>query len=740
MSSSEFSGRRNNNNIYPETSSEGSTEVSDTFPDVEKDKKLPLINMARNYRSNIRTAHSRAQDKDGDNERTIDDPLESLGNRQEEEFSYKECFCTACNHLYNFTIASCQYAFCDCLRSRKRASYVALEGVNQPDHDTGGNIQEESTKEILDMKAQLGFHFMNPFQKWKFHGRRRFPWKLITQVIVIILVTTQLCVIAQQRFQLNQFVSLNEDTFEQLFVMNPEDADPTKDYYQTSVTSTIVTMDDLWNQLNYTASMYFGIKDQAVGPYGYGWHDKDTFDKDYKPPMKLCVKHYEQGDIIPEIKSYSFQGHKREVEYWLNDTNVTSIREQLEESILRKNFSSIIELWIKFNLSSVYLDAQSSPLCCQFDITLMIKNRIHSGSMPVSMEVTPNIEGCSDNMSSYDPATGIYDNKQITVLESFVLLFLLLSTIQCVRSIIKAARFTKEVRKFFRKHYNYRLRISEYTPLYNWWFVIVVISNVLVALGTILFLITQYEEVHHLEIDDVVSIVYGIGVFLQWCGLLRFLSYFDKYNMLLITLRLALPSVFRFMVCGLIFYIAFLLLGWLVLGPYHPKFKDPSVTSECLFSLVNGDDMFNTYIQMENLSMPAFIFSKIYLYVFISLFIYVVLSVFISLISDTYETLHEQWTVRSRGLLQDFANDYIGRQTRKQNDNNSNQTNDNGFEFLTSSMYSQDNSPLVPNGGSLVQRVTPRNTPTLQLPVSNNSSPRVPKRGLYPDLVVRDEN
>ena len=41
--------------------------------------------------------------------------------------------------------------------------------------------------------------------------------------------------------------------------------------------------------------------------------------------------------------------------------------------------------------------------------------------------------------------------------------------------------------------------------------------------------------------------------------------------MLLITLRLAMPSVLRFMVCGFIFYVAFLLLGWLVMGPYHPK-------------------------------------------------------------------------------------------------------------------------------------------------------------------------
>jgi hypothetical protein len=52
---------------------------------------------------------------------------------------------------------------------------------------------------------------------------------------------------------------------------------------------------------------------------------------------------------------------------------------------------------------------------------------------------------------------------------------------------------------------------------------------------------------------------------------------------------------------------------------------------------------------------------QVYLYAFISLFIYVVLSVFISLISDTYETLHEHWNVRSKGLLLDFANGQLGR-------------------------------------------------------------------------------
>ena len=74
---------------------------------------------------------------------------------------------------------------------------------------------------------------------------------------------------------------------------------------------------------------------------------------------------------------------------------------------------------------------------------------------------------------------------------------------------------------------------------------------------------------------DTTSIILALSVFGQWCGILRFLSYFDKYNMMLITLRVALPSVIRFIVCGGVLYLAFLLCGWLVLGPYHPKVCAP---------------------------------------------------------------------------------------------------------------------------------------------------------------------
>ena len=75
----------------------------------------------------------------------------------------------------------------------------------------------------------------------------------------------------------------------------------------------------------------------------------------------------------------------------------------------------------------------------------------------------------------------------------------------------------------------------------------------------------------------------------QWFGLLRFLSYFDRINILLRTLKVAAPNVIRFIVCTGVLYIAFLLCGWLVLGPYHPKvYNIKYALQHCEFIAINN--------------------------------------------------------------------------------------------------------------------------------------------------------
>ena len=69
------------------------------------------------------------------------------------------------------------------------------------------------------------------------------------------------------------------------------------------------------------------------------------------------------------------------------------------------------------------------------------------------------------------------------------------------------------------------------------------------------------------------------------------------------------------------------------------QFRYLSSTSECLFSLINGDDMYNTFEAISSENVYAWWYSRMYLYVFISFFMYVVVNVFLSVIMDTYETI-----------------------------------------------------------------------------------------------------
>ena len=92
------------------------------------------------------------------------------------------------------------------------------------------------------------------------------------------------------------------------------------------------------------------------------------------------------------------------------------------------------------------------------------------------------------------------------------------------------------------------------------------------------------------------------------------------------------------MLCTSLLFLAFSLTGFVVLGPFHPKFLTFYETFETLFGLLNGDDIYTTYDQIDIDDDPvAYIYSRIFLYTFLVLFIYFVLNLFTSLVIAAYE-------------------------------------------------------------------------------------------------------
>ncbi|XP_016525163.1 mucolipin-3 isoform X2 [Poecilia formosa] len=210
----------------------------------------------------------------------------------------------------------------------------------------------------------------------------------------------------------------------------------------------------------------------------------------------------------------------------------------------------------------------------------------------------------------------------------------------------------KEFKIFFQTHFNKLVTWSERMEFVNGWYILINISDTLTITGSVIKIGIQTK---FLTNYDVCSILLGTATMLVWIGVIRYLGYFKKYNILILTLRAAFPNVIRFCCCAAMIYLGYCFCGWIVLGPYHDKFRTFDKVTECLFSLINGDDMFATFLNMRDKSYMVWLFSRIYLYTFTSLFIYMVLSLFIALITDTYETIkHHQKDSEPASLLHAF--------------------------------------------------------------------------------------
>ncbi|VDL99853.1 unnamed protein product [Schistocephalus solidus] len=109
-------------------------------------------------------------------------------------------------------------------------------------------------------------------------------------------------------------------------------------------------------------------------------------------------------------------------------------------------------------------------------------------------------------------------------------------------------------------------------------------------------------------------------------------------QLLMRTITRSVPGLLRFCVCALFIYFSFVLCAWVIIGPYHVKFRTFMSTLECLFSLINGDDMYVTFSVIgASQGLGIFLFSRLFLYIFITLFIYVVLNIFVTIIFEAYE-------------------------------------------------------------------------------------------------------
>ncbi|XP_014908192.1 mucolipin-2 isoform X2 [Poecilia latipinna] len=475
--------------------------------------------------------------------------------------------------------------------------------------DRRNSVSSDMTQDLINeetLRDDLRYYFMSPCEKYR--TRRHIPWKMGVQILKIVMITTQLIL-----FGLNNqlVVAYKEETtiaLKNLFLKGYTGAD--EDDYSVAV----YTQQAVFDSLFYILDQYSQLGQLSVGPISYAEEDGKLL------PLSICKEYYRKGNLEPSDEAYDIDAHL-ETECMSHDPRTANMWRTQNASFFSFDFYRLVDITISFHLKGINLQ------------TIIFDNQCHSGKVKLFLDIDAESNTCKDWKIS---GTAQKNTHYLLVFDGFVILVCITSAALCTRSIILAVKLLQRFSQFFKENFNRKVCEDDQKEFLNGWYLLVIVSDLLAIVGSILKMEIQAKS---LTSYDVCSIFLGTSTLLVWVGVIRYLGYFQKYNVLILTMKAAFPKVLRFCCCAGMIYLGYTFCGWIVLGPYHEKFEGLSRVAECLFSLLNGDDMFTTFAQLKDKNILVWLFSRAYLYSFISLFIYMVLSLFIALITDSYETI-----------------------------------------------------------------------------------------------------
>uniref|UniRef100_A0A667X8U4 Mucolipin TRP cation channel 2 n=1 Tax=Myripristis murdjan TaxID=586833 RepID=A0A667X8U4_9TELE len=477
-------------------------------------------------------------------------------------------------------------------------------------------IKEES------LRDDLRYYFMSPCEKYR--ARRQIPWKLGVQILKIIMITTQLILFGLNNQLVVSYKEENTIALKNLFLKDYSGVD--EDDYSIAV----YTQQGVYDSLFHVLDQYSQLGRLSVGPISYAENEDGSL-----LPLVVCKHYYKRGSIQPSDEAYDIDAQLEEA-CMTHDPKTANQWKAENSSFFDLDFYRLVDIKITFQLKGINLQTVRSrelPDCYSFYVTITFDNQCHSGKVKMYLDMDALSSACRDWKIS---GTAQKNTHYLLVFDGFVILVCLTSAVLCTRSIILAVRLLQRFARFFHENYNRKVCEDDQREFLNGWYLLIIISDLLAIVGSILKMEIQAKS---LTSYDVCSIFLGTSTLMVWVGVIRYLGYFQKYNVLILTMKAAFPKVLRFCCCAGMIYLGYTFCGWIVLGPYHEKFEGLSRVAECLFSLVNGDDMFTTFAQLKDKNILVWLFSRAYLYSFISLFIYMVLSLFIALITDAYETI-----------------------------------------------------------------------------------------------------
>ncbi|XP_043377297.1 mucolipin-3 isoform X7 [Chelonia mydas] len=416
------------------------------------------------------------------------------------------------------TGADCEMQFFYCYppKEMENADVVVSSCSSHDDDDLYSYKRHPSVSQELlledQLRRKLKFFFMNPCEKFWARGRK--PWKLGIQLLKIVMVTIQLVVFGLSNQMVVTFKEENTVAFKHLFL---------KGYTERmDDTYAVYTQTDVYDQIFFAINQYLQLRHISVGNHAYERRGAE------QTAMAICQQFYKRGSICPGNDTFDIDPNIETecfyVEPMMPLENRTLGKHEFNFTL---DFHRLVTVQLTFKLKAVNLQTvrhHELPDCYDFTLTIVFDNKAHSGRIKISLDNDIGIRECKD----WHVSGSIQKNTHyMMIFDAFVILTCLASLILCTRSVVKGFRLQREFVSFFLHHYKKEVSFTDQMEFVNGWYILIIVSDVLTIVGSTLKMEIQAKS---LTSYDVCSILLGTSTMLVWLGVIRYLGFFQKYN------------------------------------------------------------------------------------------------------------------------------------------------------------------------------------------------------------------
>ncbi|TKR89818.1 hypothetical protein L596_013861 [Steinernema carpocapsae] len=491
--------------------------------------------------------------------------------------------------------------------------------------DVAPLLQDQVSGERL--KRTLYFFFLNPVDKWSL--RKTFPGKLIFKIVLAVLVASQLVLFSQERMPYFEYATRVDRVLHHKFLKNWDSDNDPYAFPPGEKVYLLYERTDVYKHLGHVVLSYYNLKNDTLGSFAYYNAAKQV----HVPEMSFCQKPKRKASKICQYLKIS----EADVEELRTDLSYIEDVLSVNNVSLFNGLQAFRRVYLEFSLESIH-ESDHQTKCHQVQTFVYFDNSKRNDMVDVSLSIKLSPILCSLELIS-EMEAGLQPNDWLNIILDVILIACcLFSMALAIKSLMYGVKLMQITDKYIHSRNSCHLSFIDKLRFFHVWYVVVILNDILVIAGTCIKLNLANTDFNN-ALYTCTSMFLGCAVFVVAIDLLRYLTFLN----VLISMTKFMTNVLQLILCAGILYSAFLLAGWTIIGPYSPKFHTVSRSSKTLFSLLNGDDMFATFVTVETSSQVLLVFSTIFVYSFVIIFIYVMLSLVIAIFENAwYRTVEDQ--------------------------------------------------------------------------------------------------